>query len=1093
MLDTLGTLITTKPWTIVLFVVAITLGFSVVLPSLEMETSMEDFLPDDEVVLAQERINEYFSAGNNVIMILAESSTQDASVVSVSSLREIYTLSQELESREDVTDVVSIAGFVNMVCNLEYNQSIANCTDEQVQSAYDDLMREPPTSSVQMMQTDDPNEAVEYQRFNIFSRKIQADSLDVKNLFIKQDNKTLYFTLELYDLVPFDQLLMSQGLRVNVIEWYVNFQNMIGPTDLQQMDYQITAHVEPTEELWQLGRGLLGNINHVILSMRNQSLRRSFSTTLYLWLTPPGQPQGFPIPLNQGNITWYTDHDQLILSVDKQELQEYGIAIEDTSFGLPARLGNITAGVRSFQLPLLNIPWLRVSYNMDFLANTLGFVQNRPLIGSIGGHILEKQAGMSWDDINELVNMMQESLSDQEALTLTQMEQYYHIIDQAPDTGSMVESIYIKPQFLTNMKESVINFLSQDFSVDTGAQKTLLLVNFNATLSLDDVQESSREIVTLLQEREDTSDSVRFQATGDAIVEYEITDVSMEANQIIVPIIFLVISIILFVSFRKLSYVILPLIGLTFAIIWLFGTMVLLGMEFMVMEVALIPMIMGLGVDYSVHLYHNYRVERGQGHPPDQAMQMSIRDIGIAMLLATITTFIAFLSFLTASMIPLRDFGVLCAIGIAYVFIITMTFQAAFRYILDRRKQNNSKTKKKDETKQYGRVMRKIARVVCTHPHIILLITIGITVLMVFGATQIKTGFSMEDFLPEENPSVVVLNQVLNEFPFASQSKEYILIEGDVATVSTIKAIQQTMRNTEDDDFILRTREGDTKVLSILTIMQQAMDENTSLIDAFNLNTQAIPTSDANVDAYLRYLYDHETYGYDIQQYLNKEENSFDATVIHIYTDTLAQDNDVSSVMKALYEGIQDDISRDFEDVEVTVTGENSQMHVIMTSMTESQIISTLICLLLAAIVLSIAYKNPVLGLITMIPVSVSTIWIVGAMYFIGYSLNVMTIMITSLTIGLGITYAIHAVERFRLVAEHTGDVISAVSETIGHTGGALLISAVTTMLGFGMLALTPMPVEQQFGLITALTILFALITSIFILPPVLLLSLIHI
>jgi predicted RND superfamily exporter protein len=121
-----------------------------------------------------------------------------------------------------------------------------------------------------------------------------------------------------------------------------------------------------------------------------------------------------------------------------------------------------------------------------------------------------------------------------------------------------------------------------------------------------------------------------------------------------------------------------------------------------------------------------------------------------------------------------------------------------------------------------------------------------------------------------------------------------------------------------------------------------------------------------------------------------------------------------------------------------------------------------------------------------MIPVLISTVWIIGTMYFIGYNLNIMTIMITTLTIGLGITYAIHAVERFRLVADKTGDVIGAVSETIGHTGGALMISAVTTIAGFSMLILVPMPVEQQFGLITALTILYAFLTSILILPPVL-------
>ena len=191
--------------------------------------------------------------------------------------------------------------------------------------------------------------------------------------------------------------------------------------------------------------------------------------------------------------------------------------------------------------------------------------------------------------------------------------------------------------------------------------------------------------------------------------------------------------------------------------------------------------------------------------------------------------------------------------------------------------------------------------------------------------------------------------------------------------------------------------------------------------------------------------------------------------------------------MEILYEDLNEDVNGLFDGATVTVTGENSMMHVIMNSMTESQLLSTVICLVLAAIVLIIAYRNIALGLITMIPVCFSTIWIIGAMHFIGYSLNVMTIMITSLTIGLGITYAIHAVERFRMSANNTGDVISAVTETIGHTGGALLISAITTMLGFGMLVLTPMPVEQQFGLITALTIAFSFLTSIFLLPPVLL------
>jgi predicted RND superfamily exporter protein len=191
--------------------------------------------------------------------------------------------------------------------------------------------------------------------------------------------------------------------------------------------------------------------------------------------------------------------------------------------------------------------------------------------------------------------------------------------------------------------------------------------------------------------------------------------------------------------------------------------------------------------------------------------------------------------------------------------------------------------------------------------------------------------------------------------------------------------------------------------------------------------------------------------------------------------------------MEIVYEDLKADAANNFNTAQFVVTGENSMMFVIMESMTESQIISTSMCIILAALVLIIAYKNILLGLIAMIPVSISTIWIIGTMYFIGYSLNVMTIMITSLTIGLGITFAIHAVERFRQTADKTGDVLKSVSETIAHTGTALFIAAITTISGFGMLIFTPMPIEQQFGIITSITILYAFLTSIFILPPVLL------
>ena len=109
-------------------------------------------------------------------------------------------------------------------------------------------------------------------------------------------------------------------------------------------------------------------------------------------------------------------------------------------------------------------------------------------------------------------------------------------------------------------------------------------------------------------------------------------------------------------------------------------------------------------------------------------------------------------------------------------------------------------------------------------------------------------------------------------------------------------------------------------------------------------------------------------------------------------------------------------------------------------------------------------------------------------MYLADIPLNVMTIMITSLTIGLGITYGIHITHRFLEDLERHDTIDAACRSTVSHTGTALFGAAATTIAGFGILVFALMPPLQQFGGITALTILYSFLASVFILPTFLVL-----
>ena len=129
---------------------------------------------------------------------------------------------------------------------------------------------------------------------------------------------------------------------------------------------------------------------------------------------------------------------------------------------------------------------------------------------------------------------------------------------------------------------------------------------------------------------------------------------------------------------------------------------------------------------------------------------------------------------------------------------------------------------------------------------------------------------------------------------------------------------------------------------------------------------------------------------------------------------------------------------------------------------------------------------QPLLGIISMLPVLLVLVWILGTMVTIGYTLNVMTILIGALTVGLGVTYAIHISHRFIEEMEHHHSLEKAVNNTVKNTGSALFGAAMTTVLGFGVLFFAILPPMKQFGTMTALTILYSFLSSVWVLPSML-------
>ena len=1111
----LGKFIQKHPWLIVSIILAITIGFSLFIPTLQFKTDFEDFTPDDPIVQANTRIQEYFGENQPLVFILLEKESAE-SVITIESLRDIWSLNNELQKLPDVDGSFSLITFLDIICLIEFGQPFEDCTDAQINIALQDLLTHQDAGSIQLFDTNDPNEDIDYKRFPRLSKGSSIDSADIKNCYLETDNDSLKITFDVYDLGELDNSLQPVFPKVNVMEWFITFNNLISPVEALNITYTLSGHLEPISPIWEIGKGVIQNIKDIISHVRDRSLFNQYKQEVYLWVQPSGQDIAFPILLETGTMTLDTTLNDIIIDVSLEELGTYGIASQFGSFGLPAKLSKFTAGTRYYQTPLLKVGGGYVSANTSFVIEKLLNIQTRPLLGPLSERMLQRYGNLTWSEFDDFFSMIQQLDMLPDTIALKDLQDNWKLADSIPDNGGYSTITFnIVPKFYEDLQLTAFSFLSTDYEPDKKPSASLMFLQLTPTKDYDTIIAMNERVNERVIELDKEFKDVSIQVTGNGMISVQINDITSAANQFIAPLIFIIIMAVLFLNFKRTSYVFLPMLALVISTIWLFGSMAVLGISFNVIAVALVPLIMGLGVDYSVHLFHNYRVELEDGFKPAEAIINSVSEIGTAMFLAMLTTVIAFLSFLTATIGPVRDFGILLALGVIYTFITALTLLPALRYILDKRRK--ILVKRKPHGLAVRTLMRLLSEKILCYEKVILILMIVLTVVFAAGATQLQTGFDMNEFAPEDTPAIKLFEVIAEKFPFSSQSQEYILIEGDVATVSALSGIKKTHSNLEDDIFVAKNNDGSQKITSVYSIIQQSIKNDPTLIQRFNINEQTgIPQTDADVIALYDYLYEGgameidmddvafamdgmemdesmmpdvsmESFNGEIATVLSKEGSRYTATVIRVYIDPSfpAQDGNVNDDQALLKKELNNDIA-DYGKTTASATGPYIISLTITDSLTESQILSTIAAIILSAVILILIYKNPVLGIIACIPVVISIVWILGTMYFIGYTLNVLTITVTSMTIGIGIDYAIHATERFRLIADKTGDPAKAVCETISHTGGALLIAALTTVLGFIVLLFAPIPPQQQFGLILAITIIYSFLTSIFILPLVL-------
>jgi uncharacterized protein len=511
-------------------------------------------------------------------------------------------------------------------------------------------------------------------------------------------------------------------------------------------------------------------------------------------------------------------------------------------------------------------------------------------------------------------------------------------------------------------------------------------------------------------------------------------------------------------------------------------------------------LLIGLGVDYAIHLTSRYREEIGQGENVDGAMTGAVTSVGIALFLATITTVIGFLTNVFNPVPALKDFGILAAVGIVVAFLLMLTFVPAVRILLDRRAERNGKLPA-SSLQAHGnrflpRLMEKLA-ILAEHaaiPTLVVAVILGAAGF--YGFTQLETRFSFTDFLPEDSEYVGTLEILADDFGGGFGEQTQVLVEAtpdqpiDGSVHNALVAANAQLAGVEDVSTI-ETEQGDlANANSPIGLLGQLLSggpdsappELLAAAQDVGLGQDLTVAEDADVtplyEALLTAAPDQATGVVAI------DGGEVDALLWDITTTAGEQVADLRAGLDSAF-GPVTEIG-----ASAIATSDNIIGDAVVNQLTASQSSSLFITIGVAALVLIISFylesRRWLLGVITIAPVALVVLWTYGLMFATGIPFGPVTATIAALSIGIGVPFTIHIARRFQEDRRATYDMDTAMRLTMRHTGGALAGSAFTTMAGFGVLITSSLLPFRQMGQVTVYAIGLSLLAAVLVLPSML-------
>ena len=626
--------------------------------------------------------------------------------------------------------------------------------------------------------------------------------------------------------------------------------------------------------------------------------------------------------------------------------------------------------------------------------------------------------------------------------------------DYGIEIGKLVDEYEMpeSPKDFQILRNNILNNEMYKGSI-VSEDETSTLIIFN----LDNNSDVNAIAKNVIRKTEELNLPEKLYYIGSPMLLTYISDLMRDDLTNLLPLAFLVIAFILFLSFRSISGVLLPLLIAIIAIVWSLGSMAFLDIKMSMISNNIPIILLAIGSAYTIHVIN--RINKVSQSKETDVIARALAFVLIPLILAALTTIIGFVSFIFGAYLNMIvDFGIFTALGTLFASLLSIFFVPAILEVVNYKRKKNIKQKEHSFLTNY--FLKPINALLIKRPKTILIFWMVLIAISIVGMSSIKRSVDIQEYFKKNNPTRLAENIMIEKF--GGTKPIFVHFKGNMQSPKVLKTMIQTSEYME-------------KSPDVYTSMSIA-----KLIAEINLNItnkRGIPNKSDQIEQLWFLLEGNEV--------LNRFVNE-DLTEGIIISKFKSPDNEskkeFAKYMRAFI------ATNSSEDCEIEITGMPFVDITMDQSLINSQIGSILIAILFVIILVGIILRSWISGLYASIPIIATIMLLFGFMGLTGISLNIATVLVASVALGIGIDYSIHIISHFNESYKKSQDLYASIQESILISGNAIIINVISVSAGFLILVFSEMVPLQYFGLLIALSMVSSCLGALTLLPSILIL-----